>query len=130
VQRASGTRRRDSLRDRFRRLKFCVKIFVRGPLLIRCLLRDASSASRWLKRRKGKVFPASHRARGYAMGCWRHARVKAHAGPDGKQRRPRFDPQRGWRIERSPGRGAGGVDAAIIATGGLSVPNTGSTGLV
>ena len=75
-----------------------------------------------------KLFPASHRARDVRDGLLAHAVEKGakllmstvvtgFAGVDG-----------GWRVERENGAPLD-ADAVIVATGGLSVPNTGSDGL-
>jgi predicted Rossmann fold flavoprotein len=75
-----------------------------------------------------KLFPASHRARDVRDGLLAHAErlgvsvhrdtmVTGFAAADG-----------GWRIDRH-GAEPLDVDALIVATGGLSVPNTGSDGL-
>ena len=74
-----------------------------------------------------KLFPASHRARDVRDGLLAHAAEKGvqllmettvtGILPSGTR----------WRIERMPGA-ALEVDAVVVATGGLSVPNTGSTG--
>ena len=74
-----------------------------------------------------KLFPASHRARDVRDG------LLAYAAGKGVQLLMEttvtgiLRSGAGWRIDRSPGE-ALEVDAVIIATGGLSVPNTGSTG--
>lgn len=76
----------------------------------------------------GKRFPASHRARDVRDGLLAHAR---RAGVD-----IRFEttvtglaPDEGsWRVECGDG-GPVAADAVVVATGGLSVPNTGSDGL-
>jgi predicted Rossmann fold flavoprotein len=75
----------------------------------------------------GKLFPASQRARDVRDG------LLALAG----RRGVRFLPEtmvtglspaaRGWRIERN-GAGPLDADAVVLATGGLSVPSTGSDG--
>ena len=75
----------------------------------------------------GKLFPASHRARDVrdgllALAARRGARflpdsLVADLAPDAG----------GWRV-RLDGDAAIAVDAVIVATGGLSVPNTGSDG--
>ena len=75
-----------------------------------------------------KRFPASHRARDVRDGLLAHARrmgatlvtdtVVTDFAPDGT----------GWRVERAGGEPLD-ADALIVATGGLSVPNTGSDGL-
>ena len=75
----------------------------------------------------GKRFPASHRARDVRDGLLAHAR---ESGVD-----IRFDtlvsdvaPQEGgWRVSIAGSTGLD-ADAVIVATGGLSVPNTGSDG--
>ena len=75
-----------------------------------------------------KLFPASHRARDVRDGLLTHAAVKGakllmntmvtdFAAVDG-----------GWRVHREDGPPID-ADAVIVATGGLSVPNTGSDGL-
>ena len=75
-----------------------------------------------------KRFPASHRARDVRDGLLAHAArmgatlisgtVVTGFAPDGD----------GWRVERESGAPLD-ADAVIVATGGLSVPNTGSDGL-
>ncbi len=75
-----------------------------------------------------KRFPASHKARDVRDGLIDHAR---HLGVD-----VRFDTQvtefaaqdGGWAIDIADGDPIA-ADALIVATGGLSVPNTGSDGL-
>jgi predicted Rossmann fold flavoprotein len=75
-----------------------------------------------------KLFPASHRARDVRDGLLAHAAEKGakllmdtmvtgFAAIDG-----------GWRVDREVGAPLD-ADAVIVATGGLSVPNTGSDGL-
>jgi predicted Rossmann fold flavoprotein len=75
-----------------------------------------------------KLFPASHRARDVrdgllALAARRGAMLQADTMVTG------FSPvATGWRVDR---RGADPlvVDAVVVATGGLSVPNTGSDGV-
>ncbi len=74
-----------------------------------------------------KVFPASHRARDVRDGLLAHARAKGvqirmNTMVTGIHRTPT-----GWMIERD-GAAPMPCDRVIIATGGLSVPNTGSDG--
>ena len=75
----------------------------------------------------GKLFPSSNRARDVRDG------LLALAQRRGAQFLPEttvtgFEPHaRGWRIEREKGEPLL-VDAVVVATGGLSVPNTGSDG--
>jgi predicted Rossmann fold flavoprotein len=74
-----------------------------------------------------KLFPVSNKARDVRDGLLAHARAKGvdllmdtHVtgiAPD----------ETGWRVERERGAPLD-VDAVIVATGGLSVPNTGSDG--
>jgi predicted Rossmann fold flavoprotein len=74
-----------------------------------------------------KLFPVSNKARDVRDGLLAHARAKGVVlmmdtritgiAPDGS----------GWRIEREQGAPLD-ADAVIVATGGLSVPNTGSEG--
>ena len=77
------------------------------------------------ERETAKLFPASNRSR-CGMGCWRWRTAAARAF----WRRPRSHLSSQWRT----GGGSSGraeplvVDAVIVATGGLSVPNTGSDG--
>jgi predicted Rossmann fold flavoprotein len=74
-----------------------------------------------------KVFPTSHKARDVRDGLLNHARAKGVE--------IRLDTQvvgiaptaTGWRVENEGGDFID-ADALIIATGGLSVPNTGSDG--
>jgi flavoprotein, HI0933 family len=75
-----------------------------------------------------KLFPASHRARDVRDGLLAHA---AHRGVTLHTDTlvTDFAPTAaGWRIERA-GAEPLDVDALIVATGGLSVPTTGSDGL-
>lgn len=74
-----------------------------------------------------KRFPASHRARDVRDGLLAHAassgaKLVANATVTGV-----VPGAEGWRVERERGD-AIMTDAVIIATGGLSVPNTGSDG--
>ena len=74
-----------------------------------------------------KLFPASHRARDVRDG------LLAHAAASGVQLMMDttvtgiIPVTSGWRVERE-GADALDADAVIVATGGLSVPNTGSDG--
>ncbi len=74
-----------------------------------------------------KLFPASHRARDVrdgllALAARRGAVLHANTTVTG------FAPSAtGWRVEREDGEPLE-VDGVIVATGGLSVPNTGSDG--
>jgi predicted Rossmann fold flavoprotein len=75
-----------------------------------------------------KLFPASHRARDVRDGLLAHAArrgVAVHTDITVTGFAPEGD---GWRIDRLGGEPLS-VDALIVATGGLSVPNTGSDGL-
>ncbi len=75
-----------------------------------------------------KMFPASHRARDVRDGLLtlarqRGVRLEMGSGVTG------FAPAaRGWRVDRE-GSDPLLVDAVVVATGGLSVPKTGSDGL-
>ena len=74
-----------------------------------------------------KLFPASHRARDVRDGLLAHARAKGvqlrmDTHVTGVQQTAS-----GWRVEREGGTPLD-ADRVIIATGGLSVPNTGSDG--
>ena len=75
-----------------------------------------------------KLFPASHKARTVRDGLLTHAAycgVQLHTGTNITD----FSPtSRGWRVDRENG-GPIEADAIVVATGGLSVPNTGSDGL-
>jgi predicted Rossmann fold flavoprotein len=75
-----------------------------------------------------KRFPASHRARDVRDGLLAHAaRMGATLIPGTVV--TGFAPEGdGWRVERDGG-GPLDADAVVVATGGLSVPNTGSDGL-
>jgi predicted Rossmann fold flavoprotein len=75
-----------------------------------------------------KLFPASHRARDVRDGLLAYAArhgVAVHTDTTVMGFAPRGD---GWRVDRL-GVEPLDVDALIVATGGLSVPNTGSDGL-
>ena len=75
-----------------------------------------------------KLFPASHRARDVRDGLLAHATrrgVTVHTDTVVTDFAPTAD---GWRVERA-GAESLDVDALIVATGGLSVPTTGSDGL-
>jgi predicted Rossmann fold flavoprotein len=75
-----------------------------------------------------KLFPASHRARDVRDGLLAYAArqgVAVHTDTTVTGFAPRGD---GWRVDRH-GAEPLDVDALIVATGGLSVPNTGSDGL-
>ena len=74
-----------------------------------------------------KRFPASHKARDVRDGLLEHARRKGVTFvPDTVV--TGFSPtDGGWRVE-ADGRAPLEADALIVATGGLSVPNTGSDG--
>lgn len=76
----------------------------------------------------GKLFPASHRARDVRdalVAAVRAAGADLRFGTTVRQLRPQADG--GWRVDIE---GGGRIDAAavILATGGLSVPTTGSDG--
>ena len=74
-----------------------------------------------------KLFPASHRARDVRDGLLALARARGAAVETGTLVTG-FSPMAdGWRIERE-GAPPLEADAVIVATGGLSVPNTGSDG--
>jgi predicted Rossmann fold flavoprotein len=75
----------------------------------------------------GKYFPSSHRARDVRDGLLAHAarkgaRLVADTLVTGVERTPA-----GWRVGCAGGDGLD-TDAVIVATGGLSVPSTGSDG--
>ena len=75
-----------------------------------------------------KLFPASHRARDVRDGLIAHA---VHLGVvlHTNALVTGFDPTpAGWRVMREGGDPLD-VDAVVVATGGLSVPNTGSDGI-
>ena len=74
-----------------------------------------------------KLFPVSNRARDVRDGLLRMARERGVTFmPDTSVRR--FNPEAGgWRVERSGGPPIQ-VDRVVVATGGLSVPTTGSDG--
>jgi len=75
-----------------------------------------------------KLFPASHRARDVRDGLLAHAArfgAVLHANTVVTGVAPA---DRGWRVERD-GAEPLDVDAVVVATGGLSVPNTGSDGI-
>jgi predicted Rossmann fold flavoprotein len=80
------------------------------------------------EKESGKLFPASHRARDVrdgllALAVHRGVSILMNTVVTG------FAPSRaGWRIDRE-GAPPLEADAVIVATGGLSVPNTGSDGL-
>lgn len=76
----------------------------------------------------GKLFPASHRARDvrdrlFGLARRRGVRIATDALVTGLT--PRHD---GWRIDREAGPPLD-ADAVVVATGGLSVPKSGSDGL-
>ncbi len=75
-----------------------------------------------------KLFPASHKARDVRDGLLALARSRGVETQTGTLVTGFFPRGPGWRIERE---GAPPLDAdrVIVATGGLSVPNTGSDGL-
>jgi hypothetical protein len=75
-----------------------------------------------------KLFPVSNRARDVRDGLLRMARERGvRFMPDTSVHR--FNPEAGgWRLERSGGPPIP-VDRVVVATGGLSVPKTGSDGL-
>lgn len=74
-----------------------------------------------------KLFPASHRARDVRDGLLALARARGAAVETGTLVTGFSPVANGWRIERA-GAPALEADAVIVATGGLSVPNTGSDG--
>ncbi|MFL5607464.1 MAG: aminoacetone oxidase family FAD-binding enzyme [Gemmatimonadaceae bacterium] len=75
-----------------------------------------------------KLFPASHRARDVRDGLLAHA-DRSGVAVHRDTMVTGFGPtERGWRVDRL-GAEPLDVDAVIVATGGLSVPNTGSDGL-
>jgi len=75
-----------------------------------------------------KLFPVSNKARDVRDGLLAHAR-NSGAVIYNDCRVSGFEPRdEGWRVE-CEGRAAIECDAVIVATGGLSVPNTGSDGL-
>ncbi|MCZ6688115.1 MAG: aminoacetone oxidase family FAD-binding enzyme [Planctomycetota bacterium] len=75
-----------------------------------------------------KRFPASHRARDVRDGLLEHARRRGVKLETGKAVTGFAPGASGWRVERE-GAEALAVDAVVVATGGLSVPKTGSDGL-
>ena len=74
-----------------------------------------------------KRFPASHRARDVRDGVLAHAASRGAKVLTNTRVTDVLPDERGWRIEREGGD-AIIADAVIVATGGLSVPNTGSDG--
>jgi predicted Rossmann fold flavoprotein len=74
-----------------------------------------------------KLFPASHRARDVRDGLLALARRRGAQLYTGTLVTGLVPEDGGWRVERS-GAGPLHVDAVVVATGGLSVPNTGSDG--
>ena len=74
-----------------------------------------------------KLFPASHRARDVRDGLLALARARGAAVETGTLVTGFSPVAAGWRIERE-GAPPLEADTVIIATGGLSVPNTGSDG--
>ncbi len=74
-----------------------------------------------------KLFPASHRARDVRDSLLALARARGAAVETGTLVTGFSPVANGWRIERA-GAPALEADAVIVATGGLSVPNTGSDG--
>ena len=80
------------------------------------------------ERESGKLFPASNRARDVRDGLLALA-VRKGVTLMMNTLVTRFEPAgAGWRIDREGGAPLQ-ADAVIVATGGLSVPNTGSDGL-
>lgn len=85
-----------------------------------------------LEEETGKLFPASNRARDVRDGLVRAARdagVRTWFGTRVVEVKPEHDR---WRVTIDSGDGATAdhtVDAVILATGGLSVPQTGSDGI-
>jgi predicted Rossmann fold flavoprotein len=74
-----------------------------------------------------KLFPASHKARDVRDGLIEKARRKGIT-PLMDTRVTNIRPDHGrWRVERAVGDPMD-FDAVVVATGGLSVPNTGSDG--
>ena len=74
-----------------------------------------------------KLFPASHRARDVRDGLLAHARAKGVQLRMDTHVTGVHQTATGWRVEREGGTPLDG-DRVIVATGGLSVPNTGSDG--
>jgi predicted Rossmann fold flavoprotein len=75
-----------------------------------------------------KYFPASHRARDVRDGLLAHAARKGATLLTNTLVADIAPTANGWRIERNGGAPID-ADAVIVATGGLSVPTTGSDGL-
>jgi predicted Rossmann fold flavoprotein len=75
-----------------------------------------------------KLFPASHRARDVRDGLLAYATRRGVAVHTDTTVTGFGDVAGGWRVDRL-GAEPLDVDALIVATGGLSVPNTGSDGL-
>ncbi len=74
-----------------------------------------------------KVFPASHRARDVRDGLLAHARAKGVQIRMDTHVTGFHQTETGWSVEREGGTPLD-CDRLIIASGGLSVPNTGSDG--
>ena len=75
-----------------------------------------------------KLFPASHRARDVRDGLLAHAERQGVAVHRDTMVTGFAATNGGWRVDRLGGEPLD-VNALIVATGGLSVPNTGSDGL-
>jgi Predicted flavoproteins len=79
------------------------------------------------ERELGKRFPASHKARDVRDGLLSHAKAKGVTIAYDTMVADVAPMADGWRVEIENGEPVF-ADAVIIATGGLSVPNTGSDG--
>ena len=76
----------------------------------------------------GKLFPVSNRARDVRDGLFGLARRRGVEILTGALVTNVLPDDRGWRIERT-GSPPAAVDAVVVATGGLSIPLSGSDGL-
>jgi predicted Rossmann fold flavoprotein len=80
------------------------------------------------ERETSKLFPASHRAHDVRDGLLRLAAKRGVAVVTGTHVRDARPARGSWRVEIE-GREPVDADAVVVATGGLSVPSTGSDGM-
>ena len=130
LQHPPGARRRAPLRHRF-----LAQLAPQDPPLVAArradrVLRARARACRWSRRRsRPSCFPPPIARATCGTACWRcAARRGARFLPRHVGHRPRSRGDAGWRVRAPSGAAPLDADAVIVATGGLSVPKTGSDG--
>ena len=130
LQHPSRAARRVAVRHRLVAASCCATSSGRG----RSTSRSRSSSASWScrssrKRNRRKLFPKSQSARDVRDKLLAHARRKGVTDRD-RHARHRYPPQATDRLDRRAQRRRAPLeaDAVVLATGGLSVPKTGSDG--